>query len=198
MRKTALEVHASLEDNPRPAKRARIDASGGETTTQRSISHPESDQKVLLSIANAERRPRPPLSTTKSKAEARSLEEQDPNSFEPLSRPGFLFAMPTIFSHPPAHDLHRAGLWMGIYALRALLGVGPASTVKEDAFTPQKEEVDVKDADGIEKQELSAQEECRAWTEIAELGVRLGLDEEGVLPEVERAVGRAVCCLLIL
>ena len=34
--------------------------------------------------------------------------------------------------------------------------------------------------------------ECRAWTELAEVGFRIGLGEPGIESEVEKAITKAV------
>lgn len=39
--------------------------------------------------------------------------------------------------------------------------------------------------------------ECRAWTELAEVGLRIGLDEPGVESEVSKAISKAVSLICL-
>ena len=42
------------------------------------------------------------------------------------------------------------------------------------------------------------QVECHAWTELAEVGLRIGLDEPGVESEVSKAILKAVSTIYLL
>jgi len=79
-----------------------------------------------------------------------------------------LLSLPHILAHPPTHRNHTRSVYMSILALRRYLS------------TPN----------------LDQNLECRAWTELAEAGFRLGLETPGIENEVERAITKAVSALI--
>ncbi|KAF9055616.1 hypothetical protein BJ165DRAFT_1427330 [Panaeolus papilionaceus] len=74
-----------------------------------------------------------------------------------------LLSLPTLLQHPPGHRHHSRSLFLSLLALRKCLALGG----------------------------LDVNAECRAWTELAELGFRIGLDEPGIESEVEKAITKA-------
>ncbi|CAA7269717.1 unnamed protein product [Cyclocybe aegerita] len=75
-----------------------------------------------------------------------------------------LLSLPSLVAHPPTHKHHTRSLFLSQLALRKCLSV-PG---------------------------LDSSTECRAWTELAEVGLRIGLNEPGVEREVEMAITKAL------
>ncbi|KAF8167157.1 hypothetical protein B0H34DRAFT_791923 [Crassisporium funariophilum] len=82
----------------------------------------------------------------------------------PIPPAQLMLALPSLLAHPPTHRLHTRSLYLSRFALRKALGLG----------------------------QLELSEECRAWTELAEVGFKIGLDEPGTESEVERAITKAL------
>lgn len=102
---------------------------------------------------------------------AKSFQER-----EPIESSALLLALPSLLAHPPAHRQHRTSLQLAFTAMKRCLGLEPFPH------------------DACMRVELTAQEECRAWTMLAETGLQMGLDEEGGVDKlVEEAVTKAVC-----
>ena len=81
-----------------------------------------------------------------------------------------LLSLPHLLSHPPTHKYHTRSLFLTLFALRKCLSLP----------------------------NLDMQVECRAWTELAEVGLRIGLDEPGVESEVSKAISKAVSTIYLL
>ncbi|CAA7268917.1 unnamed protein product [Cyclocybe aegerita] len=82
----------------------------------------------------------------------------------PLPPEILLLSLSTLLAHPPTHKHHTRSLFVAQLALRKCLSL-PG---------------------------LDSNTECRAWTELAEVGLRTGLNEPGVESEVERAITKAL------
>lgn len=82
----------------------------------------------------------------------------------PLPTDILLLSLPHLLSHPPTHKHHSRSNFLSLFALRKYL------------LLPH----------------LESNLECRAWTELAETGLRIGLHVLGVEEEVEKAVTKAV------
>ena len=97
----------------------------------------------------------------------------------PLSPSALLLSLPRFRFLPPTHKHHPHSLHLSLLALRRCLALGPG------ALTPEAE--------------------CRAWTGLAEVGMRVvggGFCEEegwakGVEGEVGNAIGKAVRLLVL-
>ena len=75
-----------------------------------------------------------------------------------------LLSLPHLLAHPPTHKHHSRSNFLSLVALRKYLA----------------------------SSHLEANLECRAWTQLAEVGLRIGLDIPGIEEEVEKAVTKAV------
>jgi hypothetical protein len=93
----------------------------------------------------------------------------------PLPPPHLLLALPPLLIHPPTHKNHIKSLFLAQRALRRCLEL-PESQLDRDV-------------------------ECRAWTALAEIGLRclaigkvhgLGILEDTIETEVEKALTKAV------
>lgn len=78
-----------------------------------------------------------------------------------------LLSLPHLLAHPPSHRQHTRSVFLSLFALRSYLA----------------------------QPNLEPNLECRAWTELAEAGFRIGLNTPGIENEVERAITKAVCAL---
>ncbi|KAF9476022.1 hypothetical protein BDN70DRAFT_839938 [Pholiota conissans] len=75
-----------------------------------------------------------------------------------------LVSLPNLLAHPPTHRYHTRSLFLTLFALRKCLSLP----------------------------NLDADVECRAWTELAEVGFRIGLQEPGLESEVGKAITKAL------
>ncbi|KAF8912002.1 hypothetical protein CPB84DRAFT_1812174 [Gymnopilus junonius] len=76
----------------------------------------------------------------------------------------FLLSLPHLLAHPPTHKHHSRSSFLSLFALRKYLSLP----------------------------NLESTLECRAWTELAEVGLRIGLNVPGIEEEVEKAVTKAL------
>jgi len=83
---------------------------------------------------------------------------------KPLPLVVVLFSLPSLLAHPPTHRYYDCSLFLALTALRKCLLLSGLDYITE----------------------------CRAWTELAEVGFRIGLDEPGIESEVEKAITKAV------
>ncbi|TFK32119.1 hypothetical protein BDQ12DRAFT_617655 [Crucibulum laeve] len=83
---------------------------------------------------------------------------------EPISPENLLLALPKLLAHPPAHHQHARALSLSRFALQRCLN------------SPS----------------LESDMECRAWTALAEVGFRIGLEVPGIENEVEKALTKAL------
>jgi hypothetical protein len=83
---------------------------------------------------------------------------------KPLPPAILLLSLQSILAHPPTHRNHPRSLVLTLFALRKCLTLSG----------------------------LDYMMECRAWTELAEAGFRVGLDAPGIENEVEKAITKAV------
>lgn len=93
------------------------------------------------------------------------------SAYKPLSPTQLLLSLPSLLSHPPTHKNHMQALHLSRVALKASLA--NASKNGMDKLT-----------------------ECKAWTELAEVGFKIGLNAEGVEGDVEKGVTKAVSCFI--
>ncbi|KAF8956457.1 hypothetical protein BDZ97DRAFT_1925469 [Flammula alnicola] len=84
--------------------------------------------------------------------------------FRTLPSDVLLLSLPHFLVHPPTHRNHTRSLFLTLFALRKCLSLP----------------------------NLDATVECRAWTGLAEIGLRIGLDEPGIESEVGRAITKAL------
>ncbi|KJA19213.1 hypothetical protein HYPSUDRAFT_168399 [Hypholoma sublateritium FD-334 SS-4] len=75
-----------------------------------------------------------------------------------------LLSLPHLIAHPPTHKYHTRSLLVTLFALRKCLSVP----------------------------NLDILVECRAWTELAEVGLRIGMDQPGIESEVSKAISKAL------
>ncbi|KAH9486026.1 hypothetical protein JR316_0000090 [Psilocybe cubensis] len=87
-----------------------------------------------------------------------------PQELKPLPLDILLLSLPHLLAHPPTHRQHTRSVILSLSALRGYLA----------------------------QPNLEPRLECRAWTELAEAGFRLGLNTPGIENEVERAITRAL------
>ncbi|KAJ3488633.1 hypothetical protein NLJ89_g11594 [Agrocybe chaxingu] len=92
------------------------------------------------------------------------LEHESHPEIRPIPPETLLLSLPTLLAHPPTHTNHTRSLFVAQLALRKCLSI-PG---------------------------LDSSAECRSWTELAEVGLRIGLNEPGVESEVERAITKAL------
>lgn len=83
---------------------------------------------------------------------------------KPIPSDVLLLSLPHLITHPPTHKYHTRSLFLTLFALRRCLSLPDLDTAVE----------------------------CRAWTELAEVGLRIGLDEPGIESEVGKAITKAV------
>jgi hypothetical protein len=74
-----------------------------------------------------------------------SASSQPPSTFRPLPPPVLLLALPALLALPPGHERYPLSLFLSLRALRTCLGL---TTLTPDV-------------------------ECRAWTGLAEIGLRV-------------------------
>src|SRR5437879_5012295 len=77
----------------------------------------------------------------------------------PLPADVLLLSLPQLLQHPPTHRHHTRSLFLSLFALRKCLSLPGLDSIKE----------------------------CRASTELAEIGFRIGLGEPGIENEVEKS-----------
>ena len=82
----------------------------------------------------------------------------------PLPHSTLLLSLPSLLLHPPNHRNHTRSLWLSLFALRKCLTLSS----------------------------LEPYEECKALTEVAEIGFKIGLTESGIESEVEKSITKAV------
>ncbi|KAF8816161.1 hypothetical protein BYT27DRAFT_7128066 [Phlegmacium glaucopus] len=82
----------------------------------------------------------------------------------PLPRSALLLSLPSLLLHPPNHQHHTRSLWLSLFALRKCLTLPT----------------------------LEPYEECRALTEVAEIGFKIGLADSGIESEVEKSITKAL------
>jgi hypothetical protein len=82
----------------------------------------------------------------------------------PLPPAILLLSLQSLLTHPPTHRNHPRSLNLTLFALRKCLTLSG----------------------------LDYMMECRAWTELAEAGFRIGLDAPGIESELEKAITKAV------
>jgi len=77
-----------------------------------------------------------------------------------------LLSLPQLLQHPPTHKHHTRSLFLSLFALRKYLSFPGLDSITE----------------------------CRASTELAEIGFRIGLGEPGIANEVEKSITKSVSC----
>lgn len=82
----------------------------------------------------------------------------------PLPDSALLLSLPSLLLHPPNHPNHTRSLWLSLFALRKCLTLST----------------------------LEPYEECRALTEVAEIGFKIGFADSGMESEVEKSITKAV------
>ena len=82
----------------------------------------------------------------------------------PLPDSALLLSLPSLLLHPPNHRNHRQSLWLSLFALRKCLTLS----------------------------KLEPYEECRALTEVAEIGFKIGRADSDIESEVEKSITKAV------
>lgn len=102
------------------------------------------------------------------------FEETRPSKRQKIERPDIfsapipldvlLLSLPQILAHPATHPTHTRSLVLSQFALRKYLSLPNLDSVSE----------------------------CRAWAELAEVGLRIGLHEPGIESEVGKAITKAV------
>ena len=85
-------------------------------------------------------------------------------TLKPLPSAILFLSLQSLLAHPPTHVNHPRSLVLTLSALRKCLTLSG----------------------------LDYMTECRVWTELAEVGFRIGLDAPGVESEVEKAITKAV------
>lgn len=88
----------------------------------------------------------------------------EPQELKYLPLDILLLSLPHLLAHPPTHRQHTHSVFLSLFALRGYLA----------------------------QPNLEPNLECRAWTELAEAGFRLGLNTPGIENEVEKAITKAV------
>ena len=86
----------------------------------------------------------------------------------PLPDSALLLSLPSLLLHPPNHPNHTWSLWLSLFALRKCLTLPT----------------------------LEPYEQCRALTEVAEIGFKIGLANSGIESEVEKSITKAVSLVL--
>lgn len=82
----------------------------------------------------------------------------------PLPRSALLLSLPSLLLHPPNHRNHTRSLWLSLFALRKCLTLP----------------------------NIDPYEECRALTEVAEIGFKIGLADSDIESQVEKSITKAV------
>ncbi|KAI0674000.1 hypothetical protein C8Q78DRAFT_1076945 [Trametes maxima] len=169
---------AENDDNPRPLKRQRIQPEA--STCRVPDVSADDDAGYLSDLTTLPPSSDPALRTTvfaptssplKQPSQASQSSQPEP-ALKPLPPAVLLVNLPSLLAHPPNHRYYVHSLVLSLTALRKCLAL-PA---------------------------LSPDVECRAWTGLAELGMRViaggySQDEEhawakGIEAEVEKALGR--------
>lgn len=89
-------------------------------------------------------------------------------AYEPIPQPQLLLALPSLLHHPPTHKYHKRALELSRLSLKSCLeNITMCSSLDKPA-------------------------ECRAWTELAELSFKIGLDQAGVETDVETGITKAL------
>ncbi|KDR86097.1 hypothetical protein GALMADRAFT_235330 [Galerina marginata CBS 339.88] len=88
----------------------------------------------------------------------------EPTVLKPLPTDILLLSLPQLLAHPPTHRNHARANFLSSFALRKYLSLP----------------------------NLEPNLECQAWTELAETGLKIGLDTVGVEDEVEKAITKAL------
>lgn len=83
----------------------------------------------------------------------------------PLPLAVLLLSLQSLLAHPPTHCNHTRSLFLSLFVLQKCVSLSG----------------------------LDYSTECRAWTELAEVGFRIGLGDVGIVGEVEKAITKAVC-----
>jgi hypothetical protein len=121
------------------------------------------------------KRQRPNSSSLSSSPSSTSSQPSPPTQLTPIPPSHLLLALPSLLIHPPTHRVHLKSLFLAQRALRQCLAL-PESQLDRDV-------------------------ECRAWTALAEIGLRclamgmvpaLESYEENIEIEVEKALTKAV------
>ena len=99
----------------------------------------------------------------------RQKSESEKLRFDPLPPTVLLLSLQSLLAHPPTHRNHTRSLFLSLFALRKCLSLSGLDSITE----------------------------CRVWTELAEVGLRIGLDEPGIESEVEKAITKAVSILIL-
>lgn len=86
------------------------------------------------------------------------------SKFEALPLPVLLLTLSNLLLHPPTHREYSKSLYLSVLATYKCLSY----------------------------QNLDPAMECRAWTTLAELGLRLGIGEQDMEDQVETAITKAV------
>ena len=82
----------------------------------------------------------------------------------PLPADVLLLSLPQLLQHPPAHRNHTRSLFLSLFTLRKYLSLPGLDSIME----------------------------CRASTDLAEIGFRIGLGEPGIANEVEKSITKSV------
>lgn len=75
-----------------------------------------------------------------------------------------LLSLPQLLQHPPTHRNHTRSLFLSLFALRKYLSLPGLDSIVE----------------------------CKCLTELAEIGFRIGLEEQGIANEVEKSITKSV------
>ena len=86
----------------------------------------------------------------------------------PLPDSALLLSLPSLLLHPPNHPNHTRSLLLSLFALRKCLSLST----------------------------LEPYEECRALTEVAEIGFKIGFADSKIENEVEKSITKAVSLVL--
>ncbi|KIM38243.1 hypothetical protein M413DRAFT_447988 [Hebeloma cylindrosporum] len=85
----------------------------------------------------------------------------------PLPADVLLLSLPQLLQHPPTHRHHTRSLFLSLFAMRKYLSLPGLDSILE----------------------------CRASTELAEIGFRIGLGEPGIANEVEKSITKSLMIL---
>ncbi|PPR08179.1 hypothetical protein CVT24_001529, partial [Panaeolus cyanescens] len=118
---------------------------------------------VIIMVLSVDDNPRPSKRTRFSSSSDDMAPLSVPEASTRLPQSMLLLSLPTLLQHPPGHKHHSRSLFLSLFALRKCLSSGG----------------------------LDVNAECRAWTDLAELGFRIGLHEPGIENEIEKAITKA-------
>ncbi|THH27936.1 hypothetical protein EUX98_g6250 [Antrodiella citrinella] len=156
----------NVDDNPRATKRIKLDGDFGRATSTGKW-HDVEDELPTSSLSTlTASAPSTPTTSLNIKPES----DVD-TKLKPLSPSALLTALPGLLMHPPNHKSYLLSLEVSMNALRRCL-----------------------DAVQHGQAGMAPETECRAWTGLAEVGMRLvgaGMGRGVVEAEVDRALSKA-------